>query len=125
MRVQSDLADQAIAMFPSTIVDRFTTRVIRFLNDSEQRWTLHDKLHGLVLEYHNVCGYDVSVLRDFFRLRKGRYVGASLTNSFDLKLGGVTYNYCVFDQDDFVVTEDAGKPNTYNFVLRIKILRRN
>lgn len=123
MSVSSAINDEAMAMYPSTVSHSFNTRVIQFLGDQEQRWTVRGELFDAVLEYQRVNGYDLSIIRAFFRSQRGMYVNLDLTSTFDITIFGQNYQYCCFDQDELSVTSDQS--NTYSFSLRIKQLRAN
>ncbi len=123
MRVQGALASESLAMYPATLAHSFITRVITFANDSEQRWTVRRELFAAILQFHDLDGYSLSVLVDFFRTMKGRYVDTALLNVFDITLGGVNYQWCSFDQDDLLV--EVGQNERYSLQLSIKQLRPN
>lgn len=123
MKVVGDLDSEAIAMHPSVINHSFATRIFRSVGDHEQRWAIRRELFGGILQYSQVNGYDMSLIREFFNSQKGRYVNSSLSNVFDITLFGITYDYCVFDQDELEVS--VGRGETYSFELRIKQIRPN
>ena len=125
MRVVSGLVNNAIMKNPSTVVTTYKTNVITFVADNEQRWSVQQKLMVAELSYDRMSGYDTSVLRSFFSTMKGMYVNTSYTNVFDMTIDGVNYTYCTFEQDDFVVNENAQFPGTYSFKLKVKQLRKN
>lgn len=123
MKVASALSSEAMAMYPATLCGSFNTRVIKFLGDQEQRWTVRGELFSAVLEYHSLNGYDMSVLRHFFRSMGGAYVDPALTNTFDITIQGNNYAYCCFDQDSFDPVAQAGEK--YSVTLKIKQVRPN
>jgi len=123
MQVRGTLANGAIAMYPTSLVFSYVTRVITFVNSSEQRWTVRNNLFGAVLEYRRLNGYDLSLLRNFFIQMKGSYVDAALLNTFSITIGGNTYNYCAFDQDTFDSVCDSAE--NYSTTLKIKQVRPN
>lgn len=125
MRVVSGLNTNALMKHPSTVVTTYKTNVITFVADNEQRWPVQQKLMRAELSYSRMSGYDTSILRSFFRSMRGMYVNTSYTNVFDITIDGVDYAYCTFDQDEFVVNENAQFPGTYSFTLKIKQLRKN
>jgi len=45
-----DLLNSAIVMYPSALGFEYTTRVLKFINDSEQRFTVKGELFMAVLE---------------------------------------------------------------------------
>jgi hypothetical protein len=125
MRVTTALGSNALMKHPSQIQTTFMTKVIRFVSDDEQRWPVQQKLMQATLNYSRMNGYDTSLVREFFYSQKGSYVNTSWSNTFDIVIDGVTYAYCVFDQDEFVATENPSYPGTYSFSLKIRKLRKN
>lgn len=100
-----------------------STKVLQHVNGSEQRWRCGPRLASFTLTYTDVSSYDLQQFLEFFQSKKGKFVDDALTNTFSVTLGSDTYNYCVFDQDDFDETES--KPNRYSFVIKIKQVRPN
>lgn len=123
MTVKSPLTSYALMKYPAQLQSRFVTRTLVFLNDTEQRFTVRNFLFSCVLQYNKLNGFDVSVLRDFFNTMLGMYVDDALLFTFSINIAGVTYNYCVFDQDEFAVTADRGE--TFTLELKIKQIRPN
>ena len=60
-------------MTPATLGTGFATRVMRFCNDAEQRWSARSQYGVFVLTLTNISGFDLSNARDFFRAVKGRF----------------------------------------------------
>lgn len=112
------LRSGSIAYFPLEDEEVLPTRVVRFNDDSEQRFASSPSLRSFVLSYRDVDGYDLSRMLEFFRARKGRFVDSAFTNLFDITVGGVQHDNMAFDHDDFEYTET--KPNRYSFTLRVK-----
>lgn len=123
MRVDTSIGSQAIAMFGSSLVTSYLTKVVSFLDDSEQRWTQRGKLFYATLSFKSLNGYDLSILRGFFVSQRGMHISSDLSSTFDITLGGVNYKYCVFDQDVFQPTVDSGE--RYSVDLRIRQIRPN
>ena len=123
MKVYGELANGALAMYPATLSHNYTTRVMKFLGDQEQRFVVKGELFGAILQFHNVNGYDASILRDFFYLMCGAAASPNLTHTFDITIDGQNYAYCVFDQDEVEFSVDRGE--SYTFELRIRQLRPN
>ena len=123
MKVYPPLNTQALAMYPATLNRSFITRVLKFINDSEQRWVVRSELFSAVLQFHGVNGYDMSVLLDFFEQVKGAYVDTALLNVFDITIDSVNYKWCCFDQDEIDIESNQGL--TFSFQLSIKQLRPN
>jgi hypothetical protein len=97
--------------------------VIKFLNDKEQRWLTTGPLFSAVLEYRKLTGYDASLLYEFFEQMRGAYSDTALTNTFSITVSGVTYNYCVFDQDSLELQID--REELISTSIRLKQLRPN
>jgi hypothetical protein len=123
MRVLGADADNAIAMFPSTLQHSFATRVFKSVGDYEQRWSVRPELFSAILSYHQLNGYDYSLLLTFFQTMRGMYVNPSLTNTFEITLLGVTYQYCTFDQDD--LSPSVSSTESFSVDIKIKQLRPN
>jgi hypothetical protein len=98
-------------MTPATLGTGFATRLMRFCNDAEQRWSARGQYAVFVLTLTNISGFDLSNVRDFFRTVKGRFDA-----TWSLTINGATYNNMILDSDDLIVTEQ--KPNL--FTLQVK-----
>ena len=123
MKVYGSLASQAIAKYPTAIQYGYVTRVVQFLGDQEQRFLVRGELFAAILKFTGMNGYDTSVLRTFFRSMAGMASSVDLTHTFSITLDGVTYNYCVFDQDSFEPETDQRE--LASFQLAIKQVRPN
>lgn len=123
--VKSDILGQPLAKYPLRQTTGYVTRVVRFLNDEEQSWTVRTKLASFELQYRAANGYDVGKIQSFFDTFNGRYTDPAYLFVFSIAIDGVTYNYCVFDQDEFEVSESPEKPGYYNFTIKIKQVRPN
>lgn len=111
--IQAPLSGNAIAMFPATLASSFVTRVIKFVDDSEQRWIVRGKLFSANLQYKGVNGYDMSLIRAFFNSMNGMFVSTDLTHTFQITIDNVTYDYCTFGNDDLMVETDRGDYNSF------------
>ena len=105
------LTSGVVTMTPATIGTGFGTRVMRFCNDTEQRWATRGQHGVFVLALTNISGYDLSNVLDFFRSVKGRFDA-----TWTLTINSTTYSNMALDADDFVVLEQ--KPNF--FTLQVK-----
>lgn len=123
MKVSGALGTQAIAMYPAQLSFTYETRVIQFLSDKEQRFLVRRELFAAALQYSQVNGYDMSIIRDFFITMRGMAASADLVHTFDITIDGNNYAYCVFDQD--ILAVQVGRGETYSFELRLKQLRKN
>lgn len=123
MTVHGSLGAGAIAQYPANLVNSYVTRVIQFVNSSEQRWTVRSALFGAVLSFQNLNGYDLSLLRNFFVQMRGSYTDDALLNTFSMTLAGNTYNYLHFDDDHF--ESECGNAERYSVKLKISQVRPN
>ncbi len=123
MKVYSPLSAEAVAMYPATLNHGFVTRVLKFINDSEQRFTVRRELFSVVLDFHDIGGYDLGLLMGFFEDLRGMYVDPLLLNVFDITIDGVNYQWCVIDQDQLDVTSTNGL--TFSTSIAIKQVRQN
>lgn len=115
------LRSGSVAMHPTTISKEYVTDIVQHVDDSEQRWNARGPLTSFSLVFTGINSYDVDALRAFFLSKKGRFVDASLSNTFDIvdaAIPGSPYHYCYFDQDDLSVT-CVGAGNRYNVTLKI------
>ena len=117
MTVHGSLGAGAIAQYPANLVNSYVTRVIQFVNSSEQRWTVRTNLFGAVLEFRGLCGYDLSLLRNFFVQMRGSYTDDALLNTFSMTIAGIVYNFLHFDDDKF----DAEADNAERYSVKLKI----
>ena len=123
MTVHGSLGAGAMAMYPATVVNSYVTRVIQFVNSSEQRWTVRSALFGAVLSFQNLNGYDLSLLRNFFVQMKGSFVDDALLNTFSMTLAGVSYSYLHLDSDSFESECDGAE--RYSCKLKVSQVRPN
>src|SRR4051812_19461835 len=119
--VIGDDGNNPIAKYPVKSTNSWLTRTIRFLDDSEQSWTVHPPLFSAVLQYQNVNGYDFALVRNFFAAHKGKLVGADLQDTFEMMINGETYHNLVFDQDELDVGVNSAE--VFDFVIRIRQLK--
>jgi hypothetical protein len=102
---------------PLTRSKTYKTAVLRFMNGSEQRWRSVGALVPFQLEYQHLNGYDLGLLREFFRSTKGAF-----DSSWSLTFNGTTYNNLAFDQDDFTPTET--REGVFSITLKIRQTKR-
>ena len=123
MKVYSPLDTGALAMYPATLNRGYVTRVLKFINDSEQRFTVRRELFSATLQFQNLNGYDLGLLMRFFEEMRGMYVDTLLLNVFDITIDGVNYQYCAFDQDQLDVQSDRGL--SFSLTMAIRQVRAN
>lgn len=78
----------------------YNTRVVQFENGSEQRWQGAPTRKRWTLTYQGIDGYDVSLIRAFFRSVKGRF-----DSTWDITVDAVLYENMVFEEDGLRVSE--------------------
>jgi hypothetical protein len=108
------LKSGVVNKYPTTATTRRATKVIQFVDDHEQRWKIAKGLASFNLVYSSLNGYDLSILRNFFRTTKGAF-----DNTFSITIGAITYDNCGFEDDTFEPTEGT-RPNVYDITLRVK-----
>lgn len=107
-----------VTMYGATRERVYSTKVVRFVNDTEQRWAETAGLARFILTFTHIDGWDLANVLEFFRSNKGRF-----DSTWDITLAGVTYSYMAFDQDEFVWSET--KPNRFSATLRLVQVRAN
>ena len=112
-----EIRSGSAALYPMRRARIHGTTVIRFVDDTEQRWRSSPPMMQFVLEYRDINGYDLSRLLEFFRTVKGRF-----DTTWDITVGGVTYHHMMFDGDAFEVVES--KPDRYTVRLTCRQWRR-
>jgi DMSO/TMAO reductase YedYZ molybdopterin-dependent catalytic subunit len=107
-----------VAMNGTTQTLAYSTGVVQFVNDAEQRWRGMPKLFRGSLVFTDLNGYDLGLLQEFFRSSKGRF-----DTTWSITIDGQTWNYMAFDQDDFTYTEN--RPNLFSCTLKVRQVRPN
>lgn len=103
-----------VGMYPAVLGVRYNTEVVTFVNGSEQRWASAPGLGDFELTFTDINGYDLGILLDFFNSVKGQF-----DSTWVLTMNGVTYNNCVFIQDDFTPAE-TGKLDHFTITLKCR-----
>jgi hypothetical protein len=93
-------------LYPLRRVRGHATTVVRFCDDTEQRWRAIAPRSEFILEYRDINGYELSELLDFFRTTKGM-----VDTTWDIQIGGTTYFHMMFDTDRLEVSET--RPERY------------
>jgi hypothetical protein len=96
----------SVALYPVTRAREYLTRVVQFSDDSEQRWRVRHPLARFMLEFNDVNGNELSEILEFWRSMKGRFDA-----TWEIAIGGQTYQNMAFDSDDFSFVEN--RPNRY------------
>lgn len=87
----------AVMQYPARKALTFSTRVLRFVDGSEQRFRQFGApLRRWVIHLELLDEAEMSALEEFFRARQGAYGDFSFTDPWE----GVEYPNCSFDQDE-------------------------
>lgn len=102
--------------YPLAATLSFGTQVHQFTDDSEQRHRDRLMVNKFQLTCTNISGYDVSLIRTFFRSQFGAYDA-----TWTLTFGGVTYSDLAFAQDAFPAIESKNNRMSLSFqIVQIK-----
>jgi len=110
------LRSGVVGMYPATLGLAYRTEIVQFVNDTEQRWATRPALGDFELTFTDLNGYDLSILRDFFRSTKGAFDA-----TWTMDIGAYHWPNCYFTQDDFTAIED--KPERYTVMLKGRQVR--
>jgi hypothetical protein len=87
----------AVAQYPSDRTRQFSTRVMRFVDGSEQRFPgFGTALRRWAIRLDLLDEAELTTLEQFFESESGRAGTFSFTDPFD----GTVYSSCSFDRDD-------------------------
>ena len=87
----------------------YKTTIIRFADDTEQRWSASPGLNRFDLVLRSIDGVDLSAVRQFFIDQKGQSGTA-----WSITIGADTFDNCTFLTDTFPVEEPANRPERFN-----------
>jgi len=99
-------------MYPVVRGLTFPTKVVRFLDDTEQRWASGPPLNKFTLTTSHIKWTDVQNLQNFFITQKGAF-----DSTWTFSINSVTYSNMVFDSDIFTYTEVS--PGKFSVSLQI------
>ncbi len=99
--------------YPLQDTHSFGTGVLRFLDDTEQRWRARLMLRRFKLVCKEVNAYDASLILQFFRSQFGKFDA-----TWSLTIGAETINNLAFSTDTFQVTEE--KRNRVSFIFDVE-----
>ncbi len=102
-----------MTMTPATLGSGFATRVVRFCDDSEQRWVTRSPYSTFVLLLKDINGYDLSQVLAFFRTVQGRY-----NATWTLTINGTTFPTMMLDSDDLLAVEN--RQNLYTLQIKCR-----
>lgn len=107
------LSTGSVAMYPVSRSLAFPAKVVRFLDDSEQRWVSGAPLNQWALTFARLKWADVLTLKAFFENQKGAF-----DSSWTFGIAGSSYTSMAFDQDDFTYTETG--PAKFSVSLKVR-----
>lgn len=96
--------------YPLKRTHSFGTGLLRFMDDSEQRWRSRNMLNRFELVLNNVNGYDSSLVLKFWRSQFGKF-----DSTWDLTIGGTLYSNLAFDSDEYEKIEEKNNRHTLKF----------
>src|ERR1051326_1241400 len=111
------------ADFPATVRLRtplsrtlaMPTRVIEFLDGTEQRWAAGDPLNSFALQFNGVPAAELVLLQSWWDTVEG---AVDATWSFT-SVDGVTYPHMALDQDELAAVEQT-QPGRFNFAVKLR-----
>lgn len=90
----------------------FGTDILRFMDDSEQRWRRRNLLRRFRLVCADINAYDSSLILNFYRSQFGRF-----DSSWSLAFNGSTINNLMFVQDSMKIGESKRNRHSLSFDL--------
>src|SRR5687768_8308563 len=101
------------ALYPLTEESRIPAGILQFTDFTEQRFVRGANLARFVLVFDGIRKEDRDAIEDFFGDRKGGFDA-----TWDLTLGGVTYQNMCFESDDFYCRET--EPELWTVTLPVR-----
>ena len=89
-----------VALYPVTIASRRPVAILQFSDFTEQRWKRCSPLARFRIDLQQINYTELSALRTFFDSVKGGF-----DSTWDITLGGVTYDNMTFETDVFEARE--------------------
>ncbi len=109
------LSTGAVMQYPARRTASFVTRVVRFLDGSEQRFKVWPApLLSWVIRLDLLTEEELNALREFFRERTGRAQDFRFVDPWDESV----HEHCTFDSDQFEVTLLGEGNGESKFVIR-------
>lgn len=105
--------------YPLKDTQSFSTGVLHFLDDTEQRWRRRKMLRRFTLSCNNINAYDVSTILNFLRSQFGRF-----DSTWSLTIGGNTYSNLALDTDSYQVMENMTNRLSLSFNI-VQVLTDN
>jgi hypothetical protein len=90
----------SVSLYPLTRGRRFPVAIQQWSDYSEQRWVQSAEVSRFQLTIDDVNATDKGSIVTFFEGRKG-----SFDATWDITIGGTTYNYLAFEDDELACTE--------------------
>lgn len=107
--------DGEAALFPLQRNRRFPVEVQQFDDWTEQRWKLCAPTTDFVLQLDSITEADRDAIEDFFETTKGGF-----DTTWDIEIGGETFENMMFVDDRLVWTEGAETPQSYSTRIPIR-----
>lgn len=102
--------------YPVVDNQSFGTDLIRFLDDTEQRWRHRNMLRRFKLTCTDINAYDSALILNFYRSQFG-----SFDSTWSLPFNGATVANLAFVQDGFQITENKRNRHTLSFdIIQVK-----
>lgn len=94
----------SVSLYPLTRSRRFPVEIQQWSDFTEQRWVRSAELQlsRIQLTIDDVNATDKAAIVSFFEGRKG-----SFDATWDITIGGTTYEYLAFDSDELACTEST------------------
>lgn len=105
------------ALYPATRGNVRRCGKLEYSNATEQRWVEAAGTARWALQLDGITASDANTIQNFFDTVKGGF------DSFDLTLGGATYNYLRLEEDTLTITQDATR--SYRITARLMQTRKN
>lgn len=96
--------------YPLEDTQSFGTGLVKFLDDTEQRWRARRMLRRLKLICQDINAYDSSLILTFWRSQFGMF-----DSTWSITIGSSTYNNCSFSSDTYQLTENKRNRHTLAF----------
>lgn len=105
-------------LYPLTEETRWPVRVLRYADDTQQRFQVAAGLRRFRLVLETLSAADLATVQTFFDARKGAHA-----TDWDITIGGTLYSYLTFEQDEIAAVERT--PKLYDVTLTVRQTRKN
>lgn len=96
--------------YPLAETHSFGTGILKFLDDTEQRWRSRNMLRRMKLVCQDINAYDSSLILQFWRSQFGRFDA-----TWSITIGGVNHPNLAFNSDSYQITENKVNRHTLSF----------